>query len=412
MKNFALLLGACLALSGLQAAQATGKTAAQPAKSSGPKHLGELIVDVDSRKLSVSITSGSPELATLAQTAFRSHGRYKVVSGQAQFAIKFTPAGGNQVRVDVTRGSGGASVVSQVASGSSLHNALLKAADIAVEATNGLGLKGFFASKLTFINEQGGKREVYVGNLFFSNGEVRQITNDKASALSPRWSHDGRKILYTSFYKSGFPDVFAIDTGSYQRSTFASFRGTNSGARFSPTGAQVAMILSGPGNPELFVAGANGLNPKRLTTTKDAVEASPCFSPDGGRIVYTSDAAGGPQLYVIPAGGGVPTRLSTGYAYSAEPDWSRTKPNQIAFTARSGGYQIAVYDMTKGRATVVSKAPFDGVEPSWLADGRHIVYTARDRSTSVICILDSETGQSVRISPASWSTCQASVLAP
>jgi len=133
-------------------------------------------------------------------------------------------------------------------------------------------------------------------------------------------------------------------------------------------------------------------------------EASPCFSPDGSRIVFTSDAAGGPQLYIIPANGGTMQRVATNISgYCAEPDWSRANPNKIAFTTRIGrGYQIAVHDFSKGKSAQVSNARFDGVEPSWLPDGRHLVYTARDQRTSVLCILDTESGASVPISPASF----------
>jgi TolB protein len=115
----------------------------------------------------------------------------------------------------------------------------------------------------------------------------------------------------------------------------------------------------------------------------------------------------------MSASGGAPQRLATGFNYAAEPDWSRTNPNKIACTVKTGGrYQIAVYDISKGSAEVVSKADFDGIEPSWLPDGRHIVYTARDRSSSVLCILDSETGQSKRLSPTSLgATLGASVWA-
>jgi TolB protein len=48
-----------------------------------------------------------------------------------------------------------------------------------------------------------------------------------------------------------------------------------------------------------------------------------------------------------------------------------------------------------------------------LPDGRHIVYTARDRSTSVLRILDTETHLSVPISSKDLRAClQASVWAP
>lgn len=375
------------------------------------REIGTIKVNVDSRMLSVRVSASTPELNALACKAFDVHGRYaRTSASNAQFEIRFTKRAENTIQVDVTRGGGGA-VLSEVVTGSSDRNALLRAADRAVEATNGLGLKGFFASKLSFVSEATGHREVCKGDLFF--GEVFRLTNDKSHALSPRWSPDGERIIYTSYYKTHFPDIFQISTKTYQRTTFASFKGTNSGARFSPTGRQVAMILSGEGNPELYVVSASGGKPLRLTRTKDSVEASPCFSPDGGRIVYTSDMAGGPQLYIIPAGGGTPSRINTGISrYCAEPDWSVTKPNLIAFTALTRGYQVAVHDLSTGKASVVSNASFDAVEPSWLADGRHVVYTARDKRSSVICILDTVTGRSTPVSASNLGqVCQASVLA-
>ena len=79
---------------------------------------------------------------------------------------------------------------------------------------------------------------------------------------------------------------------------------------------------------------------------------------------------------------------------------------------RSGGYQIAVYDSQKGGSTQVSKAPFDGIEPCWLPDGRHLVYTARGRSTTVLSILDTETGKSTPISRGFGPAQQANVWSP
>ena len=91
-------------------------------------------------------------------------------------------------------------VESEIVTGTSQRNALLRAADVAVVKTNGLGLKGFFTAKLAFIRDQGKVKEVCVADLFF--GEAKQITHDKALALMPRWSPDGAKIIYTSFFKS------------------------------------------------------------------------------------------------------------------------------------------------------------------------------------------------------------------
>ena len=118
----------------------------------------------------------------------------------------------------------------------------------------------------------------------------------------------------------------------------------------------------------------------------------------------------------MPAAGGSPRRLATNISgYCAEPDWSRGNANLIAFTVRSGrGFQIATHDLSgKTPTKVVSRAPMDAVEPSWLADGRHLVFTQRAANTSALYLLDTETGKSTRISPEGMGqTSQASVLAP
>ncbi len=370
------------------------------------RNLGDVVISADLKTISVSVSGSTPELNNLANLAFGAHGRYRLVKTGGSFDIKFAPVAANQVQVTVSKG--GAVALNQVVQGTSARNALFRAADVAVKATS--GLKGFFASRIAFISEFSGKSEVFTGDLFF--GEVRQITKDNAQAITPRWSPDGGKILYTSFYKSGFPDIFLLDLNSLQRTTFVSFKGTNSGARFSPNGSQVAMVLSGEGNPEIYVGNAQGRGVARRTRLP-SVEASPAWSPDSSKLVFTSDAAGGPQLYIMPAAGGSPQRVATNISgYCAEPDWSAGDPNKIVFTTRIGrGFQIAVYDLAKRTpAKVVSKAPVDAVEPSWLADGRHVVYTERAANSRSIFILDTETGKSTRLSPAQLrQTSQANV---
>lgn len=403
--------------------------AAVPTFAQTSRDLGDVVISADLKTIPVTVSGSTAELNSLANQAFNAHGRYRRVASGGSFDIKFALVASNQVQVTVTKrsssvsvemeaggkkyataggGAGGGVILNQVVQGASTRNALFRAADAAVTATS--GLKGFFASKVAFISEYSGKSEVFTGDLFF--GEVRQITKDNAQAITPRWSPDGGKILYTSFFKSGFPDIFQLDLHSMQRTTFISAKGTNSGARFSPNGSRVAMVLSGAGNPEIYLSDAQGRGVVRRTRTP-SVEATPAWSPDGSRLVFTSDAAGGPQLYVMPVASGSPQRLPTNISrYCAEPDWSAGDPNKIAFTAGIGrGFQIAVYDMAKGGAAkVVSKAPVDAVEPAWLADGRHLVYTERAANTRSIWLLDTESGKRTRLSPEQLrQTSQASV---
>lgn len=369
----------------------------------------EVIITYDTKTTAILVVGSTPELNTLANQAFNTHGAFRRQAQGFAFKVDFTAVGASQVQVTVAR-SQGAPVLSQVVTGATSRQALLRAADLAVRAMT--GKPGFFASRLAFIGERTGKPEVYVGDLFF--GDVRQITRDNALAITPRWSPDGQRLLYTSFFRTGFTEIFQLDLNSLQRTTFVSFKGTNSGARFSPDGRNVAMVLTGEGNPEIYVSDAQGRSVARRTRTT-AVEASPCFSPDGTQIVFTSDAAGGPQLYIMPAAGGqarrLPTRIS---GYCAEPDWSKADPTKIAFTVRSGkGFQIAVHDIGTGIAKVVSRQPGDAIEPSWLADGRHLVFSSRTAGASSLWILDTESGKATQLSaPSAGKVSQASVLDP
>ncbi|HET7537113.1 MAG TPA: biopolymer transporter Tol [Candidatus Didemnitutus sp.] len=360
------------------------------------KDIGTVEVQGDPNKtIAVSVSSSSSELQNLALLAFGAHGAYRVVPGNGAFAFTFTPAGANQVTVAITKA--GATVHSETVSGTSLRNAFFKAADVAVARTS--GLRGIFAGKLAFVAEHGGQETVMTGDLFF--GEVQSHPVQGKQIVGPRWAPDGSKIIFTS-YKSGFPDIYVLDLRSRQLNVFASFKGTNSGGRFSPDGQRVAMVLSGEGNPEIYVGNSSGRQIKRLTNNQ-SVEASPSWSPDGSRLVFTSDAAGGPQLYVMPAAGGAMSRLGTNISkYCAEPDWCPADAKKIVFTAGVGrGYQSAVYDFSAGTSKIVTKAPMDAIEPVWAPDGRHIICTFRAANTRWLCLVDTESGKAVRISPSS-----------
>ncbi|HVU23543.1 MAG TPA: biopolymer transporter Tol [Opitutus sp.] len=364
------------------------------------REIGVVDVRAEKNTVPVRVSASTAELNQLALEAFRVHGRYRLTAASFAYDIRFSLVAPAAVRVDISRGGSGAPEYSQTVNGSSQRDALLRAADVAVERTNGMGLRGFFASQLAFISKRTGNDEIYTSDLFF--GELRQLTHQRAHALTPRWSPDGQKLLFTSYFKSGFPDIFELDLGTYQWNTFVSFKGTNSGARFSPDGRRVAMVLSGGGTPEIWVGNAQGRQLRQVTARRDAVKSSPTWSPDGSRLVFAMEP--GPQLYMVSAAGGAMSRITSDISrYCAEPDWSRGNPNKIAFTIMVGGaYQVAVLDLATHHSEQVSSAPFDAIEPCWLADGRHLVYTARSASASRLCILDTETGKSTPLSPASF----------
>ncbi len=362
---------------------------------------GDITERAEVRVLPVRIESDVVELQRLAAVAFGAHGAFRVdPSGAAGHTIRFAVAGTNSVRVTVEAGRPARPVHTHEVAGSSLRNALLRAADSAV--THLTRLPGIFSGRLTFISERTGASEVYTSDLFF--GEVLQLTNDRSQALLPRWSPDGRRIVYTGYFQTGFPDIYVIDTATLQRSVFVSVKGTNTGARFSPDGSKVAMILSGEGNPEVYVANAQGRQIRRLTRTERNIEATPSWAPDGSRLVVASDAlaTGKPQLYLLGLTGGALQRVPTNISgYCAEPDWNHANPDLLAFTVATGGsFQVATFGFRTQTARIVTKGAGDAIEPCWTSDGRHLIYTARAANSSRVMLLDTETGRATPISAA------------
>jgi TolB protein len=239
------------------------------------------------------------------------------------------------------------------------------------------------------VGKQRGFSEIYSSDLLFNR--VKPLTRDRALVTGPKWSPDGRRLVYTTYYKTGFPDIYMLDFNSGRKVPVATFKGTNTGASFSPDGRRLAMSLSGTGNSEIYVSDTRGKNMRRLTRNK-SLEASPSWSPDGRRLVYTSDAPGKPQLYEISSNGGPARRIPTNISsYCSEPVWNPVDDSLIAFTAAvSGGFQIALYDANK-RSSEILTGGSSSLEPTWMRDGRHLVFTQRNGGSTRLMLLDTVT---------------------
>jgi len=247
------------------------------------------------------------------------------------------------------------------------------------------GQPGMAASKIVIVGNRTGKKELYICDA--DGAGLHQVTRDNAISLSPRWSPDGRQIVYTSYYRTQFPDIFLITLASGKRQCLADFPGLNSSAAFAPNGKELALILSKDGNPDLYVMDVNGNHLTRLTFTKRAAEASPSWSPDGNEIVFVSDSSGTPQLFIIGRSGGAPRRIAVGGSQNVDPDWGAN--GYIAYSSLFGGqFQIFVFNPATGETKQVSRDNTNYEDPSWAPDGRHIFCMRRQGYHSRIFIVD------------------------
>lgn len=257
-------------------------------------------------------------------------------------------------------------------------------ADKLVQKYDDMGLPGCAHSYIAFENKQrradtaGNQklvREIYI--MDYDGRNIRQITQDRNLAISPAWSPDGRKLVYTSF-RQGLADLYIYDLDSGQIRVLSAFPGLNSAASWAPDGRSLAVTLSRDGNPEIYVIGANGSNPRRITHTK-AVETSPTWSKDGSTIFFISDRYGAPQIMGITADGGRNWRVTRG-GHNDDPEVS-PRGDKLVYTSNQGGGGFNIWtsnlDGSDAR-NLTGDLRGNSEHPSWAPDGRHIVFGAPD----------------------------------
>jgi len=214
-----------------------------------------------------------------------------------------------------------------------------------------------------------------------------RVTSDSSIVAGPCWMGKGA-LVYAS-YKLGNPYIFSHVLASGARQAVARHPGDNYSPAVSRDGTRVAMILNKGGNPDVYVANADGSGLKQLTNTREA-ESSPCWSPDNRTLCYVSRQSGRAGLFIVSAAGGAARSISTvGAPSPTEPDWS-PDGKWIAFTSMTGGFQIYIVRATGGEAIGPLAA---GEDPSWAPNSRALMFcTGRDHG-KVLSLLDVPTKQ-------------------
>jgi TolB protein len=270
--------------------------------------------------------------------------------------------------------------------------------DIVLKIT---GKPGIAQTKITFKGGSGVNSEIFVAD--YDGANAVAVTKDRVIVAAPAWA-PGRRALYYTSYKSGYPDIYSHDLNSGQRKIIANYPGLNTSAAVSPDGKKVALILSKGGSPNLYVCDADGTNLKQLTQGKDTA-SSPCWSPDSRTICFVSNE-GTPSLYLIPAQGGAKRKLRTaGVGRATEPDWS-PDGKWIVFTAQWKDFAICKVPAQGGEAEVLVA----GEDPSWAPNSRTVIFTRRtqDKDKRVLSLLDVPTKQVKDVAQNSGSCSQPS----
>ncbi len=243
-------------------------------------------------------------------------------------------------------------------------------------------VRGCFSTRIAFAGDSP-TREIFL--MDYDGHNLRQVTSNGAINLSPEWSPDGIKLLFTSYVRNR-PDLWIWDLSRGQGWPISARAGLNVSGRFSPDGRTIAAALSFQGLPKIYEITIEGSIIKRLTDGRGN-DISPSWSPDGSNIAYVSDQAGSPQIYVVSSNGGQPRRVTFQSPYNTDPDWS-PRGDYIAFSARiDGRFQICTMRIDGSEFRVLTDKG-SNQDPVWSPDGRMIAFVSNRSGQKLIYVMD------------------------
>jgi TolB protein len=233
-------------------------------------------------------------------------------------------------------------------------------------------------------------KELYIVD--YDGFNTRRVTVNGSLNILPNWSPDGKSLAYVS-YRQGNPVIFLasiFEGKSTPNLTGEPKDGQAFAPALSPDGTKIAFASNRGGNLDIWVANANGSQPRRLTSST-ASDTAPAWSPTGQEIAFTSSRTGTPQVWIMDSEGLNPRRLTTIGGYNDAAAWNPSKQySEIAYTSRleAGGFDIAVIDLATRQVRQITLGRGSCEYPSWAPNGRHLVFSCKRGRNWQITIAD------------------------
>jgi formylglycine-generating enzyme required for sulfatase activity len=180
---------------------------------------------------------------------------------------------------------------------------------------------------IVFVSDRGGALDIWKMS---ANGKnATQLTKDPFPDANPRFSHDGKRILYTSL-RDGFPEIWMMNRDG----SSPHFVTKGSQSDWSPDDAKIVFIREN----QAFVRDL-GKNDERRATPEGWERCGvPAWSPDGTHFAVASRHLESIGIFLVD-GEGKTAQIKTEEA-SCTPRWSKDGSRLLCQTVKGHIHQV------------------------------------------------------------------------
>ncbi len=261
------------------------------------------------------------------------------------------------------------------------------------------------------------------GGLPLKTTRTVSFTTDEGTWMSLDVSPDGKTIVFDLL-----GDLYTLPIAGGNATRITGGPAFDAQPRYSPDGRTIVYTSDGTGAENLWLVDASGQHPRALTREQQSQFISPVWTPDGKYIAVSRSGAGiggsAYDLYMYHKDGGTGLKLTgatPGSAPAAAPAAGANAafdnyigaafgkdPRYVYAAAKHGGFgynmqfpawQVVVYDRETGKTFVRTSAPGSAMRPALSSDGKWLAYATRSDTSTELRLRDLASGDEITLAP-------------
>ncbi|HTA38694.1 MAG TPA: amidohydrolase family protein [Candidatus Acidoferrales bacterium] len=228
---------------------------------------------------------------------------------------------------------------------------------------------------------------------------THEFTTTKGTWLSVDISPDGKTIVFDML-----GHLYTMPSSGGKATAITSGLAYDAQPRFSPDGKRIVFVSDRSGGDNVWIMSLDRADTVQITKGNDNLYASPAWTPDGKYVIASKSGGlnGTAKLWIYNVDGGSglalvngapPTQKMLGAAFGKDPRyvWYATRTGDWQYNAIGAQYELAVYDRENGKVSTMSTRIGSGFRPALSPDGKYLVYATRLQTKTGLRIRNLET---------------------